>query len=414
MKRILQSVTLRWVLMLLVILGSSPGLLAQSRTVTGTVKSGDELLPGVTVLEKGTANGSVTDGDGKFTLSVDQNATLIFSFVGMRPLEVVVGDQTSIEVNLEADVTQLSEVVVVGYGTVKKQDLTGAAAQVGNEQITKRATTGTLEALQGQVAGVDISNTTGRAGAGFSIQIRGVQSLAGGTMGMPGSQPLYVVDGVIVPDGIDFLNPQDIERVDILKDASSTAIYGSRGAYGVVLVTTKGGTSQKEKAVISYDGYVGVRATARMPKFMDGTKWWNWRQDSFISDAFVRGQPIPANPGFVNISPNSTELQRRLDEQDYTDWPSLVTQNGMQANHFISLSGRGDKMGYTFGIGYQSEEGNVINDSYKRYNFKASIDHSLNEHWSGGMSVNLSLAQHNTGSPNVMVEGFRMSPIASQ
>jgi TonB-linked SusC/RagA family outer membrane protein len=294
-------------------------------------------------------------------------------------------------------------VVVVGYGSVKKTDLTGAVGLADNEQITKRSTLSVMEAMQGQVAGVDISSANGRAGSGFNIQIRGVQSLQGG-------QPLYVVDGVIVPDGIDFLNPQDIERVDILKDASSTAIYGSRGAYGVVLVTTKGGSSQKDKAVIAYDGYVGIREVARMPDFMDGTTWWNWRQDSFISDALVKNQAVPANPG---VNTTTGELQRRLDEKHYTDWPSLVTQSGMQANHWLSLSGRGDKMGYTFGIGYQNEDGNVINDNYKRYNFKASIDHTLNEHWSGGMSVNLSLAQHDMGSPNVMVEGFRMAPLVS-
>src|SRR5688572_5038345 len=298
MKRILRSVTLTSGLVLLLVLMSSVCLQAQTRTISGMVKSGTDVLPGVTVLEKGTSNGTVTDGDGKFSMAVSENAVLVISFVGMKPLEVTVGDQTSLDVNLEADVTQLGEVVVVGYGTVRKQDLTGAVAQISNEQITKRATVGALEALQGQVPGVDISSNTGRAGSGYNIQIRGVQSLAGG-------QPLYVVDGVIVPDGIDFLNPQDIERVDILKDASSTAIYGSRGAYGVVLVTTKGGTSQKQKAVISYDGYMGVRKAVRMPQFMDGTTWWNWRADSFTSDAIVRSLPIPTNPGFVNIG--STE-----------------------------------------------------------------------------------------------------------
>jgi TonB-linked SusC/RagA family outer membrane protein len=168
--------------------------------------------------------------------------------------------------------------------------------------------------------------------------------------------------------------------------------------------------SQKSKAVISYDGYVGVRQVARMPDFMNGTTWWNWRQDSFISDALVKGQAIPANPG---VNTTTGELQRRLDEKDFTDWPSKVTQNGMQANHWLSLAGRGERMGYTFGFGYQTEEGNVINDNYKRYNFKASIDHTLNEHWSGGMNINLSHAQHDMGSPNVMVEGFRMAPLLS-
>jgi TonB-linked SusC/RagA family outer membrane protein len=379
---------------------------SQSTTITGKVKNADDgtPLPGVTVLLKNSNTGTTTDNEGTYTLAVpDGNGVLVFSFIGYKTEERNIGTQTSIDLNMSADVTSLDEVVVVGYGTVKKKDLTGAVGLVDNEAITKRSTVGALEAMQGQVAGVDISSSNGRAGGGFNIQIRGVQSLQGG-------QPLYVVDGVIAPDGIDFLNPQDIERIDILKDASSTAIYGSRGAYGVVLVTTKGGTSQKQSAVIAYDGYVGVRQVARMPQFMDGTTWWNWRQDSFISDALVKGQPIPANPG---VNTTTGELERRLAEQDFTDWPSLVTQSGSQANHYLSLSGRSEKMGYTFGFGYQAEEGNVIKDSYKRYNLKASIDHALSERWSAGMSVNLSVAQHDMGSPNVMVEGFRMAPLMS-
>jgi TonB-linked SusC/RagA family outer membrane protein len=379
---------------------------SQSNLVSGQVTSSEDgtPLPGVTVLLKNSTTGTSTDTEGKFRLSVpDTNGTLVFSFIGYTTQEVAINAQTTINVTMKPDITSLSEVVVIGYGTVKKSDLTGSVGLVDNEQITKRSTVGTLEAMQGQVAGVDISSSNGRAGTGFNIQIRGVQSIRGG-------QPLYVVDGVIVPDGIDFLNPQDIERVDILKDASSTAIYGSRGAYGVVLVTTKGGATQKSAAVIAYDGYVGVRQVARMPDFMNGTKWWNWRQDTFISDALVKSQPIPANPG---VNTTTGELERRLAERDFTDWPSLVTQNGMQSNHYLSLSGRSDKMGYTFGFGYQNEEGNVINDNYKRYNLKASIDHSINERWSAGMNVNLSIAQHDMGSPNVMVEGFRMSPLLS-
>jgi TonB-dependent starch-binding outer membrane protein SusC len=379
---------------------------SQSTVITGKVTTAEENmpLPGVTVLLKNSNTGTTTDGDGNYSLTVtDKNETLVFSFIGYKTQEVNIAGQTTVNLSMPADVTALDEVVVVGYGTVRKTDLTGAVARVDNEQLTKRSTVGALEAMQGQVAGVDISSSNGRAGTGFNIQIRGVQSLAGG-------QPLYVVDGVIAPDGIDFLNPQDIERIDILKDASSTAIYGSRGAYGVVLVTTKGGTSQKSAAVIAYDGYVGVRQVARMPQFMDGTKWWNWRQDSFISDALVKGQPIPTNPG---VNTTTGELDRRLAEQDFTDWPSLVTQNGKQANHYLSLSGRTDKMGYTFGFGYQNEEGNVINEEYKRYNLKAAIDHTLSERWSAGMSVNLSVAEHDMGSPNVMVEGFRMAPLLS-
>ncbi|MEO7990310.1 MAG: TonB-dependent receptor [Chryseolinea sp.] len=378
----------------------------QDLIITGKISGADDgaPLPGVTVLQKGTNNGTSADSDGQYSIKVnDPNGTLVFTFIGYAAEEVLINGRTTVDVSLTPDIKELSEIVVVGYGTVKKKDLTGSVGLVDSEQLTKRGALNPMEAMQGQIAGVDISNTNGRAGSGFNIQIRGVQSIAGG-------QPLYVVDGVIVPEGIGFLNPQDIERIDVLKDASSTAIYGSRGAYGVVLVTTKSGASVNQKAVISYDGYVGVRKAARLPEFMDGTKWWNWRQDSFISDALVKGQAVPANPGY-----NGTggELQRRLDEKDFTDWPSLMIQDGKQSNHWVSLSGRGDKMGYTFGVGYQEEEGNISKEKYRRYNFKVSIDHKLNDHWSGGAGMNLSLAQQDKGSPSAMLDAFRMNPIMS-
>jgi len=391
---------------MLTLLGSSFCFTASAQsTVQGKILSGEDqsALPGVSIIVKGTQTGTTSDADGSFALKATPSDVLVFSFIGYATQEIAVNDQTSFSITMSPDLQQLSEVVVVGYGTVKKTDLTGAVGLMDNEQLTKRGTTNPMEAMQGQVAGVDISTSTGRAGSGFNIQIRGVQSFKGG-------QPLYVVDGVIMPEGIGFLNPQDIERIDILKDASSAAIYGSRGAYGVVLVTTKGGANVKEQAVISYDGYVGVRQAARLPKFMDGDTWWNWRQDSFISDALVRNQPIPANPGYNSTGP---ELQRRLDEKDYTDWPSMLIQDGYQSNHWLSFSGRTEKMGYTFGAGYQDEQGNIANEDYKRYNFKASIDHNLSKHWAAGANMTLSFEDQNFGSPNSMLEAFRMNPIMS-
>ncbi|MEJ1237756.1 TonB-dependent receptor [Chryseolinea sp. T2] len=385
------------------VLLASPAF-AQS-TISGKVTSSEDNapLPGVSILIKGSQTGTTTDVDGSFNLQAIPSDVLVFSFIGYATQELPVNQQTTFNITMATDLQQLSEVVVVGYGTVKKTDLTGAVGLVDNKQLTQRGAVNVMDAMQGQVAGVDVSNSTGRAGSGFNIQIRGVQSFKGG-------QPLYVVDGVIMPEGISFLNPQDIERIDILKDASSAAIYGSRGAYGVVLVTTKGGASVKDQAVISYDGYVGVRQAARLPKFMDGDTWWNWRQDSFISDALVRNQAIPANPGYNSTGP---ELQRRLDEQDYTDWPSLMIQDGFQSNHWLSFSGRGDKMAYTFGAGYQDEKGNIANEEYKRYNFKASIDHTLNKYWSAGANLSLSFEDQNYGSPSAMLEAFRMNPIMS-
>lgn len=361
-------------------------------------------VPGVNVLVKGTSSGTTSDSDGRYALNApDGDAVLIFSFIGYQTQEVSINSRSVIDIGLTQSAQELSEVVVVGYGTVQKKDLTGSVAVIDNEQLVQRGALNPLEAMQGQVAGVDISNSSGRAGSGFNIQIRGQQSIQGGN-------PLYVVDGVIT-DGIEFLNPQDIERIDILKDASSTAIYGSLGAYGVVLVTTKQGSNVKDRATISYDGYYGVRKVARLPEFMDGDTWMNWREDAYISEAITRGNPIPSDPGW---NTHSGEMQRRIDENDFTDWPDLLTRDGRQANHWISLSGMSDnKMGYTFGVGYQEEEGNVIREKYKRYNFKASINHQISEKWSGGINMNLAIIDYEEGAPNAMVNAFRMNPIMS-
>lgn len=390
---------------------SSPVVPRQEITVSGTVTSQEDrsALPGVSVRVAGTSQGVVTDEEGKYEISVpNADSELEFTFLGFLTQTVrvgsypVTGGRAEIDIRLAQDLQSLDEVMVVGYGTVKKTDLTGAVAVVDNEQLNRRGSLNPMEAMQGQVAGVDISSSTGRAGAGFNIQIRGQQSI------QQDRQPLYVVDGVIT-DGIDFLNPQDIERIDVLKDASSAAIYGSRGAYGVVLVTTKQGASVPQKAMISYDGYIGTRNLARMPDFMPGNKWWNWRQDAYISEAIVNGNPIPDNPGYVA---ESQELQRRLDERDFTNWPDVVMQNGMQTNHWVALSGRTENnTGYTFGVGYQEEEGNVINEKYQRYNLKANINHVLNEKWSGGVNVNLAVIDYEEGAPNAMVNAFRMNPV---
>lgn len=377
---------------------------AQSITVTGKVTSSDDggALPGVTIIVKGTSNGTTADSEGRYSLNVaDPNGSLVFSFIGYVQQEVVIGSRTSIDVVLDADIAQLSEVVVIGYGEVKKTDLTGSVASIDNDKIAKVGTITPLEGVQGQLPGVDVSNTTGRPGAPFKIQIRGQQSLKGGN-------PLYVVDGVIT-DNIDFLNPQDIERMDILKDASSLAIYGSRGAYGVVIVTTKQGASVKQKATISYDGYYGVRKAVRLPDFMDGDTWWNYRQDAYITPAMLANQAYNADAG--NNTTSKDELRRRVAEKDYTDWPSLLIQNGTQQNHWLSMSGMSDKLGYTIGVGYQQEKGNIVHDEFKRYNIKANVTHTLSEHWSAGAGMNVAVADFEGGSANAMVNAFRMNPL---
>jgi len=251
----------------------------QNRTVTGVVvdEFGESLI-GVSILVKGTTIGAITDLDGNFTLDVPADAVLVISYVGYKTVEIKVGLQQRIPVTLESDNKVLDEVVVVGYGVVRKADLTGSIGSANADAITAKGSTSLMESLQGQVAGVNIMQSSSRAGDGFNIQIRGRSSMNAET------KPLYVIDGV-VSDNMDFLNPMDIEKVDILKDASSTAIYGSRATSGVVMITTKKGDANATRTTVSYDGYYGIKTTANMPDFMDGDQFMNWRFFRYLTSS---------------------------------------------------------------------------------------------------------------------------------
>lgn len=385
--------------------GSLLQVMAQTATVTGQVTDGtnNEPLPGVVVLVQGTSVGASTDLEGKFSLSVaaPETAVLVFSYVGYQSQTVKVGTQTQLKISLSPDSKALEEVVVVGYGTQKKADVTVAVASVQGEAIAERGTVNPLQAVQGQVAGVDISAGSGRAGTGYNIQIRGQNSLAGGS-------PLYVVDGVIVPD-INFLNPQDIAKMDILKDAASTAIYGSRGSNGVVIVTTKQGSTVKGSATVSYDGYTGIRQNVRMPDFMSGDELWEYRQNSYIVPELIAGRNPTTIPAAGSDNP---EVARRVAEKDYTNWRDLVLQNGTQNNHWLTVSGTSsNNIQYVVGAGYQNEKGNMINEYFDRYNFKASVDHQLSEKFGAGASFNFALSEIERGSDLAVTNAFRMAPI---
>ncbi|MEJ5962201.1 SusC/RagA family TonB-linked outer membrane protein [Pedobacter immunditicola] len=380
-----------------------PALMAQNQPISGTVvDEKGETLVGVSVKVKGAAIGAVTNVDGAFSLTVPSKSTLVFSYIGFTPKEVLLAGQSTIKVTLNPSASQLNELVVVGYGSQRKSQVATAVGSVQGEAIAERGTVSPMQAVQGQLAGVDISAGSGRAGASFNVQIRGQNSLAGG-------QPLYVVDGVIVSD-INFLNPQDIGKMDVLKDAASTAIYGSRGSNGVILVTTKNGSSVKGGgATISYDGYVGIRKVARMPDFMTGEEWWEYRQNTYISPELNAGRPFTNTIGSFD---NPTVLGR-IANHDYTDWRSLVLQDGQQANHWITASGRtqSNDIQYLLGAGYQSEKGNLVNDNLERYNMKLNLDGKINQYFSAGMSVNFSLTETERGSDDAVRNGFNMAPI---
>lgn len=384
-------------------------LSAQERQVSGTVTDTQgEALIGVSVSVKGSTVGTVTDFDGKYVLSVPGNAKILEAkYIGMKTAEIPITG-TVINIEMKEDHSQLDEVVVIGYGTIKKNDLTGSVGSVSSDNITAKGTTSVMESLQGQVAGVDISQNSSRAGGGFDIQIRGKSSLQGD------SKPLYVVDG-IVTDGIDFLNPADIERLDVLKDASSTAIYGSRATNGVVMITTKQGKAGGEGRVsVSYDGYYGVRSTARMPDFMSGDEFSDYRFARYTTlKSKTDGIPVyeMTSGNLSNFwNSNSEVMKRKFAEKDYTNWPDLVTQTGSQQNHFISINGGSKMTSYRIGLGYQDEEGIFVNDTYKRYNIKGSVDSKISDKVTVGLTTNLAMTEKDFGSKNAVLNSFRTNP----
>lgn len=391
----------------------------QAQTISGHVKdaTGEDVI-GASVLEQGTKNGTVTDFNGNFTLKLTGKKAIVISYIGMKTQTVDVAGKTSVEVTLEDDETTLQDVVVVGYGTVKKTDLTGSVSSVNTEQLNAKGAPSVLGNLQGSNPGVNITQSSGRAGGDFNIEIRGKSSINSDT------KPLYVVDGVMCSD-IQWLNPQDIERIDILKDASSTAIYGSRATAGVVMVTTKGGLSIKkdQKPTISYDGYYGVTNTARMPDFMDGESFYRYRFMKFLGYAGQYATNPAANPVYQiggtvleqcllreNVGEGEFMMKKMLASGATYDWPDLVTQKGNQQNHYLSVSGGSESVNYHFGVGYNKEKGIYVGDEQSKYSFKGSVDARINKVISAGFSFNVANINHDYGNDDAIRVAFRMNP----
>ncbi len=393
------------------------------QTVTGTVKDATgEPMIGVTVLLDGQP-AAITDLDGNFSITNAKPSSVIkVTYIGYVDQQVTVGNKTNLDITLNEDNQQLNEVVVVGYGTMKKSDLTGSISSVNTEQLNAKGAASVMGNLQGNNPGVNITQTSGRSGDNFNIEIRGKSSINSDTT------PLYVVDGVICGD-INFLNPQDIERIDVLKDASSTAIYGSRATAGVVVVTTKGGVhvSKEQKPTISYDGYYGWSKVARMPDFMDGQEFYNYRFMKFLT----YGGNQTSNNQYANpvyqITPGSNSpieqalLRVEKGEGNYIlkdmlangqtyDWPSLVTRNGSQQNHFLSVSGGSESVNYHFGLGYNQEKGIYVGDEMNRINFKGSVDAKVNKVISAGFTINGARTKNEYANDDAIKYAYRSNP----
>lgn len=328
-------------------------------------------LPGATVLEKGTSNGTITDVDGNFSLQVNDGAVLFISFVGYESQELTVNDQTNIHVMMKPDFKSLEEVVVIGYGSVKKSDLTGSVVSIDAKNLTNVPVTNTLETLQGRVSGLDITRSSGQAGAGLNFTIRGNRSLNAA------NTPLILVDGIQYGTYID-INPNDIASVEVLKDASSTAIYGSRGANGVIIITTKDGSKGKTK--IELNNYYGINTLTDYRKFANTDQYVAMTREAYRA----AGQWASEADDATIFGANYANIQKGVN----TDWPSLMLHNGAIQSHHLAISGGNDKTSFRLSSEYFREEGLMNNDQLKRFVQRINFDHEISKNLKTGITLN--------------------------
>lgn len=353
------------------------GSMAQSVKIEGSVRDSqtDELLPGVNVMVKGSSVGAMTNIDGAFSITVQKSSVLEFSFIGYEKQEYEVKGNAKIQVELNPVGIAMDEVIVVG-ASMKKSDLTGSVARVTDKTLQQIPTADLNTALQGKVAGVFIQNSA-KPGEAASIKIRGNNSIQYGT------SPIYVIDGLLVDQGFEMLNPNDIATIDVLKDASATAIYGARGANGVVVITTKKG--QKGKARVTYDGWYGSQSFSKEMPLINGSQLHDLRVEAYINEfnnttnlpPARREKYIKDNFLSTTVPPNTIftedEMEAYLSGKTY-NWLDAVTQNAYQQNHAVSFSGAGDKGSYFMSFNYNQQEGLMKNVSYERYTGKINLD----------------------------------------
>ncbi len=327
----------------------------QQNSISGTVSDeGGESLPGVTVLIKGTTKGTVTSIDGNYTISnIPENATLVFSFVGMLSQEIIVGNQTIIDVTMAVDAHGIEEVVAIGYGTQKRSNLTGAISSIKAEDLNKLSVTRVDQALQGKAAGVMVSQGSGKPGAAPSIHVRGIGSIGG-------TDPLWIVDGIRMSTA-NFFNINDVESIEVLKDASASAIYGAQAAHGVILVTTKRGLSNN-KINVDFKATVGKSSPINLPNMLN--------RDQFI-------QAATASRLASGQSPDPSWSESGLSDTNWSD--ELFNGSGLKQNYNLTISSGTDKASYYVSGGYDNEGGVMIDNKFERYSLRANSDYKLFE-----------------------------------
>ena len=371
-----------WMVLLLFLFGL-PALAQNPVTVQGrVVDEKNQPLSGVSVSIKGSSVGTTTNENGEYRISVPSNGTLVISSVGYPSKEILVNGQTMHNIAMNVAATDLENVVVVGYGTQRKESVTGSVASIGGERLREVPTANISQSLQGRLAGVDITQTSTRPGATMQIRIRGSRSLTGS------NDPLIVLDGIPFMGSLADINPNDIKSLDVLKDASATAIYGSRGANGVILITTEKGTRGR-KPRVNYTGYYGTQ------------------------EVFAK-YPMMNGPEFVALRKAAGQFTNGQDEADdiNTDWQDLFYQTGAVTDHNISLSGGTESGSYNFGGGYYLNQGVIPTQQFKRYSLRGSIDQQVSKYFRFGLTTNTNYRE-SEGNQVGLYNTLSMTPISS-
>ncbi|MCR6639093.1 MAG: TonB-dependent receptor [Sporocytophaga sp.] len=371
-----------------ILVGFMQAMAQDAIPITGRIVSDDgESIPGVTIAIKGTSAGTITDENGDFSISVpDSNAVLVVSYIGFVTQEVKVGSQTVVNVKLPAD-NKLDEVVVVGYGTQRKEDVTGSVTVVKSAELNKNVVIDATQSIQGRVTGVSVTQNSGAPGAPLSVRVRGVGTING-------SSPFYVVNGVPVLD-ISTINSNDIESMSILKDAAAAAIYGSRAANGVVLITTKGGSPKKTTFDFNY--LTGVSREWKRYNLLDAKEWATLRNEASMTD----NGTVLYNPDTIGAG---------------TDWQDQIFRKAMMKSYSLNASGATDKLSYYLGGGYLSQEGILKNSAYERYTFNTKLDYQLAKRLKVGTFMNIASfnrKQLYDGDPynSIIANSLNMDPI---
>ncbi|MDR1555969.1 MAG: TonB-dependent receptor [Tannerellaceae bacterium] len=365
------------------------------RIITGIVTDANaEPIIGANVIEKGTNNGTITDIDGKFSLNILQNSVLQISYIGYLGQEIPVRNQTNVRIVLKENLQTLDEIVVVGYGIAQKKDLTGSISQVQSDDLQNLAISRVDQALSGKLAGVQVVSTTGEPGAAPLIRIRGVGSISAGT------EPLYVIDG-FPGDNIQMINPNDIETIDILKDASATAIYGSRGANGVVIITTKRGKEGKNK--INLNVYYGWQKVLKTPEFLTKEEQAWYYYDGIKNQNLDANRDINGNPlvdWFYQVPQTIMDVINGTNKYN-TDAYDEIFQTAPQQSYNLSTLGGTNKLRYAVSGEYMAQDGIIITNNFRRYSLRANLDSQLSERIAVKFNIN---SVYSTGK-NILASG---------